>query len=151
MQLAIEAARKGCSEGAGGPFGACIVHKGKVLSVGHNTVLRGKNPTLHAEICAINSATLKLGTHELSGCDIYSTTEPCVMCFAAINWAKIGRVYFGTRVNDVKRLGFNELTISNRTLKRLGRSNIRLYPGFRRKECLELLDYWKGLPGRRTY
>ena len=151
MQLAVEEARKGSASGAGGPFGACIVRRGRVVGLGHNRVLQGRNATLHAEMCAITETSRRLKTHLLGDCEIYSTTEPCVMCFAAINWAKIKTIYFGTTVPDVKRLGFNELTISNRTLKRLGKSRVRIVPGFCREECLELLDYWKRLPNKRTY
>ena len=151
MRLAVEEARKGCSKGEGGPFGACIVRKGAVVGLGRNNVLKAGNPTLHAEVCAINAACERLHTHELDDCEIYSTTEPCVMCFAAVNWAKIKVIYFGTAVPDVKKLGFNELTISNRTLKRLGKSAVRIYPGFCREECVELFEFWKGLPTKRTY
>jgi guanine deaminase len=73
------------------------------------------------------------------------------MCFAAIHWARIKRVYFGTTVRDVQRLGFNELIISNRTLKRLGGSVVQPIPGILRDECRELLVDWKKLPGHRTY
>src|SRR4051812_42489985 len=111
MRLALSEAYKGIRGAEGGPFGAAIVKDGEVIGVGHNRVLKGRNATLHAEVCAINQASKRLGTHLLDGCDIYSTTEPCVMCFAAVNWAKIDRVFFGTAVPDVKRLGFNELTI----------------------------------------
>lgn len=151
MRAALDQAYEGCKNGAGGPFGACIARRGKVIAAGNNQVLRAKDPTRHAEICAIGRASKLLGTHDLSGCEIYSTTEPCVMCFAAIHWAKIDRVFFGTTVGDVKRLGFNELAISNKTLKRLGRSPIRIFPGVGRQECRELLQYWKKLPGRKTY
>lgn len=151
MRLALDEAYKGIRRAEGGPFGACIVHRGRILGVGHNRVLKGRNPTLHAEVCAIDEATRRLGSHLLEGCEIYSTTEPCVMCFAAINWAKIDRVYFGTGVPDVKRLGFNELTISNRTLKRLGKSPVAVVSGYLREECVELLKTWKDLPTARTY
>jgi guanine deaminase len=151
MKLALEDAYRGCAKGDGGPFGACIVREGKVIATGHNEVLGSKNPTRHAEICAITLASKRLGTHELSDCEIYSTTEPCAMCFPAIHWAKIKSVYFGTSIQDVKRLGFNEMTISNRTMKRLGRSPVELKPRICRDECVELLKFWKKLPGHRTY
>lgn len=151
MQLALQAGHQGCARGKGGPFGACIVRKGKVLAVGYNSVLQSRIPTRHAEINVIDSASRHLKTYKLNGCEIYSTTEPCVMCFAAIHWAGIRAVYFGTAVSDVKKLGFNELTISNKILKRLGHSTVRIHSGFCRKECLELLNFWKRLPRRRTY
>jgi guanine deaminase len=151
MRLALGEAYRGIHKGAGGPFGASIVKGGRVIAVAHNRVLTARNPTLHAEVVAIGRASRRLGTHLLDGCTIYSTTEPCPMCFAAIHWARIGSVYFGTTVPDVKRLGFNELMLSNATLKRLGRSPVRLFPGLLREECRRLLHDWRALPARRTY
>jgi guanine deaminase len=151
MRLALGEAYRGIHKGEGGPFGATIVKAGRVIAVAHNRVLASRNPTLHAEVVAIGRASRRLGSHELDGCTIYSTTEPCPMCFAAIHWARIGDVHFGTSVPDVKRLGFNELTLSNQTLKRLGRSPVRLFPGLLRDECRKLLRDWKALPTRRTY
>ncbi|HET7292446.1 MAG TPA: nucleoside deaminase [Vicinamibacteria bacterium] len=151
MRLALGEAYRGIHKGEGGPFGACVVKHGRVVALAHNRVLKGRNPTLHAEVVAIGRASRRLGTHLLDGCEIYSTTEPCPMCFSAIHWARIEAVHFGTTVPDVKRLGFNELTISNATLKRLGRSALRLNPGLLRAECRRLLADWKTLPSRRTY
>jgi guanine deaminase len=151
MSIALEEAYRGIARGHGGPFGACIVRKGEVIATGHNEVLEKNDPTRHAEVCAIIRASKVLGTPHFKGCDIYSTTEPCVMCFAAIHWAQIKTIYFGTTVRDVKKLGFNEVVISNRVLKRMGQSPIQLVPGLMRRECRELLEYWKNLPGRRTY
>ena len=91
-----------------------------------------------------------MGTHILKGCTIYSTTEPCPMCFSAIHWAQIDRIVFGTGIADVKRLGFNELSISNSTLKRLGRSDV-LLDRASKAECDELLKSWAGLAKKQTY
>jgi guanine deaminase len=102
-------------------------------------------------MCAISKAAPRFRSHLFLGSEIYSTTEPCVMCFAAIHWARIRRVYFGTTVRDVNALGFNELTISNRRLKGLGRSPVEIVPGLLRQECRELLEYWRRLPDKRTY
>ena len=151
MLRAIRSARSGCLSGEGGPFGACIVRGGRVLAVSHNGVLRSKDATLHAEVRAIRLASKRVGSHLLAGCEIYSTTEPCVMCFAAIHWAGISRIYFGSRVADARRLGFNELVISNQTLKRLGKSTVEIRSDCCREECLELFRFWENVPGRRTY
>jgi guanine deaminase len=151
MALAVREARNGIRRGDGGPFGACIVRRGNVVALAHNRVLSTRNPTMHAEICAISLASRRLGTHVLKGCQVYSTTEPCPMCFSAIHWAQIDVIYFGTTVEEVRRLGFNELTISNRTLKRLGKSPVRLVGGVARKDCLQLLADWSVLPNRRPY
>lgn len=151
MELAIEEAYRGLARNDGGPFGAVIVNGGEVIARGHNEVLKTSDPTRHAEMCAIARAARKLRTHVFPGAEIYSTTEPCVMCFAAIHWARIRRITFGTSVRDVRALGFNELVISNRRLSRLGGSAVGIEPGFLKTECRELLEYWNGLPHRQTY
>lgn len=151
MEIALKEAYRAVRTGNGGPFGACIVRNGTVVAKGHNEVLKTSDPTRHAEICAIQRAARKIGNPHFARCEIYSTTEPCVMCFAAINWAQIRRVYFGTSVRDVRRLGFNELVISNHRLKSLGGSGIEIVPGFMKAECQDLLDFWSRLPGKKTY
>jgi tRNA(Arg) A34 adenosine deaminase TadA len=150
MRRAIGEARKNLARPAGGPFGACIVKDGRVLAVARNTVLKN-DATCHAETNAIRKASKKLGTFDLAGCEIYSTTEPCPMCFGAIHWARISTVYFGTGIGDAARAGFHELRISNARMKELGGSRIRLVPGFLRAECLELFKSWLVLPGRKLY
>ena len=151
MEVALKEAYLGLERGDGGPFGACIVRGGKVIARGHNEVVKTSDPTRHAEVCAIQRASRKIGSPHFVRCDIYSTTEPCVMCFAAINWAQIRQVYFGTSVRDVRRLGFNELVISNRRLKSLGGGHTEIVPRFMKTECEELLDFWRRLPGKKTY
>ena len=150
MRQAIREARKNLARADGGPFGACIVKGGRVLAVARNTVLR-HDATCHAEVKAIRMASKKLGTFDLSGCEIYSTTEPCPMCFGAIHWARIGTVYYGTGISDAARAGFHELRISNEKMKALGGSRIRLAPGFLRDECLELFEAWRALPDATSY
>lgn len=151
MALAVAEARKNFWSLAGGPFGACLVKGRKVLAVARNTVLRDKDPTCHAEINAIRKAAQKLGTHDLSGCVIYSTTEPCPMCFSAIHWARIGRIIYGTTTKDAARLGFNELRISDTVLKSLGKSRVRLMRSKALAECEKLFADWQALPKKRLY
>lgn len=150
MGRALREARKNLVRPDGGPFGACIVKDGRVVAAARNTVLRD-DATCHAEVNAIRRASKKLGTFDLSGCEIYSTTEPCPMCFGAIHWARIGTVYFGTGIRDAAAAGFHELRISNARLKELGRSRIRLVPGFLREEGLELFRAWAALPRKQNY
>jgi len=150
MHMALREASRGMKGGQGGPFGACVVKDGKIVAVAHNRVLASGNPTQHAEVVAIGRAAKNLGSHILEGCTIYSTTEPCPMCFSAIHWAQIDRIVFGTAIADVKRLGFNELSISNATLKRLGRSRVVLDRASR-EECNGLLRDWAGLTTKKTY
>jgi guanine deaminase len=150
MELAIREARKNLKSLEGGPFGACMVKDGMVVAVARNTVFRG-DATAHAEINAIRKACRKLGTHDLSGCIIYSTTEPCPMCFSAIHWARIGAIVYGTTIADAKRSGFHELEISTHEMKTLGRSKVRIVRDIMRMECLELFKAWIALPDRRAY
>lgn len=150
MQRAIREARKNLKTLDGGPFGACIVRDGRILAAARNTVLR-HDATCHAEVNAIRKASKILKTFDLSECLIYSTTEPCPMCFSAIHWARIPDIVFGTRIADARKAGFRELEISNATLKSLGKSRIRLHGGFLRDECLRLFEDWVALPRRRSY
>lgn len=150
MELAIKEARKNLTGMQGGPFGACIVKGGRVIAAARNTVLRN-DATCHAEINAIRIASKKLHSFDLSGCEIYSTTEPCPMCFSAIHWAKIGKIYYGTNIADVQQRGFNELTVSNSVLKKLGRSKVKIVKDFASKECLSLLQDWDQLPKKCAY
>ncbi|MFH1857036.1 MAG: nucleoside deaminase [Candidatus Omnitrophota bacterium] len=151
MRLAIKKARENIKHpDDGGPFGACIIKDGKVLASAKNTVLK-KDATCHAEINAIRAAARKTGSFDLSGSVIYSTTEPCPMCFCAIHWARIGLIVFGTNINDAAKTGFNEMKISNIRLKTLGKSKIKISPGFLLKECRELFDDWCKLPNKKLY
>jgi len=150
MERAIREARKNLLRPDGGPFGACVVRGGKVLAAARNTVL-ANDATCHAEINAIRKASKRLRTFDLSGCEIYSTAEPCPMCFGAIHWARIGAVHYGAGIRDAARAGFHELRISNEKLRSLGRSRIRIFSGPLRDECLELFEAWRRLPGGRSY
>ncbi len=150
MDKAIDVADQGVLKG-NSPFGSCIVKGGRVVAAAHNTVLTRKDATNHAEMNAIRLACKRLGSHELRGCVIYSTTEPCPMCFAAIHWAKIDAVLYGTTIADVKRLGFSELTVSDRRMKREGHSKVAIREKYMRAECLALLARWSAGERRRTY
>ena len=150
MQRAIEIARRGIAAGQS-PFGAVVTRGDELVAEAHNAVIAETDPTSHAEVRAIRAASRALGTIDLSECVLYSTCEPCPMCFGAIHWARIGLVVYGTSIADAKRAGFNELPVSNETLKRLGRSRIGLSGGFLRPECLDLFKRWKASPKKRRY
>ena len=97
LARAIELAQKGSELGEGGPFGAVIVREGKIIAEGWNRVVTSHDPTAHAEMLAITAAVGVLGAKYLTGCSLYVTVEPCVMCAGAIMHARIGRVVFGAR------------------------------------------------------
>jgi tRNA(Arg) A34 adenosine deaminase TadA len=150
MRSAIRKARQGVQKGQT-PFGACVSRGGEVVALAHNTVWRSGDPTAHAEVNAIRKACRALGSIDLSGCVIRSTCEPCPMCFAPIHWARLDAVVFGARIADARRLGFNDLAVSDRTLKRLARSPVLLVGDYLRDECLELFRTWRAGPARRAY
>lgn len=152
MLKALDSAKRGILSGEGGPFGACIVtSSGKVIALSHNTVLLNQDPTCHAEMNAIREAARRMKSFNLRGCQIYSTTEPCPMCFSAIHWANIKVVFYGTKIKDVQCRGFNELSLSAGTLKRLGNSPVTLARPFMRQECLALLRLWDSLENKLLY
>lgn len=150
MQLAIEKAKEGIREGQT-PFAACIVKDSDVISCEHNTVWKGNDITAHAEINAIRMACKKLNSIDLNGCTIYSTTEPCPMCFSAIHWARISRIVYGTNINDSKENGFNELVISNSKMKSVGQADLELIGSFAREECLDLFEIWSRQKDKKPY
>jgi len=150
MQLAIEKAMEGIEKGQA-PFGAVIARGDEVVSCRHNEVWQKNDPTAHAEILAISETCQKLGAIDLSDCTIYSTCEPCPMCFAAIHWARIPHIVYGARIDDVRDLGFRELPISNRRLNHLAQSNIKITWDFMREQNLEILHKWTSREDARQY
>ena len=131
MNIALEEAERGVETGEGGPFGAVIVqYKGKgkdkgkdkgkgkgkgneptIVARSHNMVLQTNDPTAHAEVTCIRKACAKLGRFDLSDCVIYSTCEPCPMCFGAIHWAKLPRCEYASTAEDASLAGFSDTFI----------------------------------------
>lgn len=150
MRRAIEVAESGITAGQT-PFGACIVRGEDLVVAAHNVVWLTTDVTAHAEVTAIRRACGSLSRLDLSGCAIYSTCEPCPMCFAAIHWARINRIVYGASIADAQAVGFNELPVSNTDLKRLGGSRIDIAGGVLKDECRALFERWKRQPGTRAY
>lgn len=150
MRLAIEQAEAGMAAGQS-PFGAVIVRDGAVLAAAHNTVLVGPDATAHAEVNAVRRACAAAGDVHLRGAVIYSTAEPCPMCFAAIHWADLAEIVYGAAIADAAAAGFNELTISNEQMRTLGGSRVRVTGGVLRAECADLFKRWLASPNARPY
>ncbi len=114
MLRAIELARQtSLIDKAGGPFGCVIAKDGEIIAEGANTVLADNDPTSHGEMNAIRNACKELGTHDLSGCTLYTTSEPCPMCYGAIWWARVQKIYYASTIHDAKEFGnFDDLTLS---------------------------------------
>ena len=150
MRMAIARAIEGIEKGQS-PFGACIVKDSQVISCEHNMVWQSTDITAHAEITAIRKACQKLDTIDLSGSVIYSTTEPCPMWFAACHWAKISKIVYGARIEDAKKFGFSELTVSNQKMKDFGGSDVEIVADFLRDETITLFEAWSARKDKRVY
>ena len=150
MSRAIELARQGMLAGAGGPFGAVVVRDGEILGEGFNRVVATHDPTAHGEITAIRAACARLGHFSLAGCEIYTTGEPCPMCFGAIQWARIERIYFGFTVADAATVGFDDLVFRG---EQEAATDQRMIPSTAVgvKEALALLAEYRALPGKVAY
>ena len=103
IRLSVENVRNG-----GGPFGAVIARQGEIIATGVNRVTPLHDPTAHAEVSAIRAACQKLGTFDLSGCEIFTSCEPCPMCLGAIYWAHLDRIYYGNNQRDAAKIGFDD-------------------------------------------
>lgn len=137
---AIELSKNSVANG-GGPFGAVIVKDGNIVAEGSNCVTLNNDPTAHAEVTTIRKACTALNTFDLSGCEIYTSCEPCPMCLSAIYWARIERIYYGCDKVDAKDIGFDDSFIYEQ---------IELKPEFRsipssqilHTEALEAFKMW---------
>ena len=134
MKLAVEEAEKGIASNEGGPFGCVIVKNGEVVGKGHNQVVKNNDSTCHGEMMAIRDACRKTGNFDLSGCELYTTGEPCPMCFGAILWANISRVFYGCNIKDTEKIGFRD----RRFYEDSEKIKAELFEENGREECLEL-------------
>jgi guanine deaminase len=150
LQAAIKEAIKGVRRNHGGPFGAVIVHAGRIIARGHNQVLRSNDPTAHAEIVAIRKAAAKLGRFDLRDCEIWSTCEPCPMCFAAIHWAKIPLLYYGCTHDDAAGIGFDDAFIYAVIRGETNEHHVQIVQQGR-DECLTLFTEWRNKTDRQSY
>ena len=121
MKRAIEQAEAAIESGQT-PFGAVVVRNDELIAAGHNEVWQSCDPTAHAEVVAIRRAAAALGSIDLSGCEMYTTCEPCPMCAAAIHWSKLDAMYYGATIADAQRAGFSELALAAKKLYTLGNS-----------------------------
>lgn len=140
MRLAIAEAKIAFKDGEKTPFGAVIVKNNQVISKAHNTAKKSSDPTAHAEINAIRIASAKLQSHHLEGCTLYSTCEPCPMCFTSAWWAKIQRVVYGINLSDITQKGQREIEVDSAFLNEKSGSKIDMKSGFLREECLKLFE-----------
>lgn len=143
MREAIDEAKNGIHNGEGGPFGCIIVKNNKIVGRGHNTVLKNQDPTCHGEVNAIKDACKKLGTYDLSGCELYTTAQPCPMCKGAILWSNIRTVYYGCNIKDTDSIGFRDEIFFN--------DDSEFQKELDRDSCLELFQEYSNLENKTIY
>ena len=149
MRLAIGKAKEAVREHQT-PIAACVVKDGEVVACVHNSVRRDTDPTAHAEVLAIREACRKLETTDLSGCVLYSTLEPCPMCFSACTWANLSTVGYGARREDAVQIGLPKAGTSVQSLKTYLHSSVELVADILRHENLEVFELWNQARGART-
>ena len=150
LRQAIRIATQNVESGEGGPFGAVVVREGRVLATGVNRVTAMNDPTAHAEMVAVREACRILGDFQLTGCEIYCSSEPCPMCLAAIYWARAERIYFAATRVEAAAVGFDDQFIHDEmALDIAGRS----IPAQRllAEEALTPFEHWTALQGRVHY
>ncbi len=149
MREAIRLSVRNVDEG-GGPFGAVIAKDGEIVATGVNRVTADHDPTSHAEVNAIRAASARLGTFDLSGCEIYTSCEPCPMCLGAIYWAHLDRMFYGNTKQDAAAVGFDDAFIYK---------ELELRPEDRRLQTIQMLHdeavtaflKWKDSPDKTEY
>lgn len=151
MHRAIELSKIGLQYG--GPFGAVVVQGDTIIGEGFNTVVPKCDPTAHAEINAIREACRYLKTHNLTGCELHTSCEPCPMCFGAIHWARIAKVYFAANRDDAAQAGFDDSEFYRQVALNPEERTIvftqTLEP--ERIAARTILETWKMTPEKRAY
>ncbi|MFZ0734805.1 MAG: nucleoside deaminase [Candidatus Sulfotelmatobacter sp.] len=150
MARAIELSLDNVLSGKGGPFGSVIVKDGKMIAEGANRVTAMNDPTAHAEVCAIREACARLGVFELSGCEIYTSCEPCPMCLGAIYWARLARVYFASLASDASKIGFDDSFIYREIGQNVRKRSISMIP-MMRERALAAFQAWQEKPNKIQY
>ena len=146
IRLSIESVRAG----HGGPFGAVVVKEGNIIARGFNQVTSTLDPTCHAEVDAIRKACAALGTFQLTGCDLYTSCEPCPMCLGAIYWARPARVFYGNTRADAAAVGFDDEFIYDELDRPMSARQLPLTQ-LLRDEALAGFRAWEQHAGKMEY
>ncbi|MDF1697430.1 MAG: nucleoside deaminase [Saprospiraceae bacterium] len=141
MRRAIRMAEKGMDSNAGGPFGCVIVKNDVIIAEGHNRVTSTNDPTAHAEIVAIREACKTLNSFQLEDCIIYTSCEPCPMCFGAIYWARPKMVYYACNKKDAAKIDFDDQFIYDELEKTMEDRDIK-FVRLLRKDALPVFEKW---------
>jgi len=150
MERAIQLSLENVRAGLGGPFAALVVRDGKILATGTNQVTTAQDPTAHAEIVAIRGACQAIHDFQLSGCELYTTCEPCPMCMGAIYWARLGKVYFANTREDAARIGFDDSFIYDQLALPVESRKIPMIQ-IMREQALAAFREWEKSPKKIQY
>jgi tRNA(Arg) A34 adenosine deaminase TadA len=142
MWEAIRLSQQNIRDGKGGPFACVIVKDGKIIARGTNLVTSTNDPTAHAEIVAIRQACKEIGSYQLTGCEIYTSCEPCPMCLGAIYWARPDKIYFANSRDDAAKAGFDDLFIYEELPKKISERVIPTQQ-IMREEALAAFREWE--------
>ena len=142
MKRAIEISLLSVEKGTG-PFGAVIVKDGKIIAEGSNKVTLSSNPdaTAHGEMCVIRDACKNLNNFNLSGCELYSSCEPCPMCLSACYWSRIDKIYYANTRADAKKIDFDDSLIYSEIQKNINERKISMNQ-MMRDEALKAFELW---------
>lgn len=149
LQEAIEEAKLGINQGAGGPFGCVIVKDHEIIGRGHNEVIANQDPTCHGEMQAIRDAAMHLKSFDLSNCILYTTAEPCPMCLGAILWANIKTIYYGCDVHDTESIGFRDDLFYKYLNDR--DETVLVKRQLKRDDCFKVFQQYLNNPKRKEY
>ena len=149
MREAVRLSKESVENG-GGPFGAVIVKDGKIVAGSSNSVTLENDPTAHAEVSCIRKACKVLGTFDLSGCDIYTSCEPCPMCLGAIYWAHLDRIFYANDRKDAGAIGFDDDFIYDEMAKPFGLRRTPLIP-LLRDEGIKVFRLWSEKEDKTEY
>ncbi len=150
MQAAIALSQESIRSGKGGPFGAVVVKDGQIVARAHNQVTSTNDPTAHAEVLAIREACKALQTWQLTGCEIYTSCEPCPMCMGAIYWARPDRVYYANTKADAAAIKFDDQFIYDELDLPIERRQLPMLP-LLREEALAVFQEWDEMSNRVDY
>jgi len=150
MREAIRLSLKKMRENEGGPFGAVVVRRGRIVGRGWNQVTSANDPTAHAEVMAIREACKRLKTFQLSDCDLYTSCEPCPMCLSAIYWARIRRLYYANTRKDAARIGFDDDVIYREVSRPIRRRSLPMKQ-LLRGEALRAFQEWSAKSDKVAY
>jgi len=142
MAEAIKLSLKMMRANKGGPFGAVVVKGDVIIAKGFNRVTSTNDPTAHAEIVAIRKACQKLKTFQLTGCELYTSCEPCPMCLGAIYWARLDKIYYANTEKDAARIGFDDHFIYQEFERPLNKRRLPIKQ-MMREEALQVFKEWE--------